>query len=152
MVFTSDGTHNSLLPPCVLQMKTLQLRMELRRRGQPCNGTQDELAKRLATAITSEGDMVSLHSLATTPKAEEPQVATPKASAASEAGDEVDPSTVEINGTKISDVRTVLYCFAPLLSSASSEMHLDCDVTICHKTGRAAKKGTRTHTRGVVLI
>lgn len=89
--------------------------MELRRRGQPCNGTQGELAKRLVTAITSEGDMASLHRLAKTPEAEKPHVAMPKSSATSAASDEVDLSTVQINGTKIADVRIVLLRFAPLI-------------------------------------
>ena len=55
--------------------------------------------------------------LPVTPRASKTPMPTPRPTPSTVAGDEVDPSTVEINGTKISDVRTVLYYFAPLLSS-----------------------------------
>ena len=48
----ADGHSNALA--IVVQMKILQLRMELKRRGKPMGGSREELAERLAVAVAYE--------------------------------------------------------------------------------------------------
>ena len=89
----------SSLCPRIMQMKTLQLRRELNRRGKSTLGSLAELATRLVDAITAEGGMVRLHSL--------DDIDVPKPAATTlGTSEQVDTSTVEIAGTKTSNVRT----------------------------------------------
>ena len=82
-------------------MKILQLRMELKKRGQLTRGSLAALRKRLVDAVTTEGESATSHTPDAT-DAQKPGEMTHETSGVA------DTSKVDIAGTKSSDVHTSL--------------------------------------------